>query len=208
MNSNATTSKTGLKKFGFIPQMDYRLNELSALCNDHPSFEMADVDAMVEDSSPILLNSRGWDNYNYEPIDPKWAMYKLVPTGLKTDKGDEIFGLFVLNKKKNNFGGIVWGTRKGLERRINLDNKFRIDKICFDNEQEGNDFLKSVAKRAIPETWTFNNEKGTLSFPILRSYLENILIKLGKEAEAGAKNKLIYNASHSKIMFNTNLLDI
>ena len=33
MNSNATTTKTGLKKFGFIPQMDYKLSELSALRN-------------------------------------------------------------------------------------------------------------------------------------------------------------------------------
>ena len=208
MNSNATTTKTGLRKFGFIPQMDYKLSELSSLSSEHPSFEIADVDALVEDSNPILLNSRGWDNYNYEPIDPKWAMYKLVPTGLMTDKGEDIFGLFVLNKKKNNFCGVIWATRKGLERRINLDSKFRIDRICFDNEQDGNDFLKTVAERAIPEAWTFNTEKGIGSYPILRSYLENILIKLGKEAESGSNNKLIYNASHSKVMFNTNLLDI
>ena len=37
MNSNAITPKTGLRKFGFIPNMDYKLNELSALSDNHLS---------------------------------------------------------------------------------------------------------------------------------------------------------------------------
>ena len=208
MNSNAITPKTGLRKFGFISNMDYKLNELSALSDNHPSFEMTDVDALVEKASPILLNSKGWDNFFKEPIDPKRAMYKLVPTGLKTDKGEDIYGFFVLDKSFKSFRGVIWGTRKGLERRINLANKFRIGDICFDNEQDGNDFLNSVAERAIPEAWSFKNEKTSVSLPILRSYLENIMIKLRKEAAAGANDKLIYNATHRKVMFNTNLLDI
>ena len=208
MNGNATTPKTGLRQFGFIPNMDYKLSELSSLCEGHPSFEMTDVDALVENVSPILLNSKGWDNFFNAPIDPKRAVYKLVPTGMKTDKGDEIYGFFVLDKSFKSFRGVVWGTRKGLDRRINLAGKFRIGEICFDTEEDGNDFLNTVAERAIPEPWSFRNEKSTVSAPILRSYLENIMIKLRKEAAVGASDKLIYNADHKKVMFNTNLLDI
>ena len=208
MNGNAITPKTGLRQFGFIPDMDYKLSELSSLCKGHPTLEPSDVDAMVGNVSPILLNSKGWDNFFNAPIDPKRAAYKLVPTGMKTDKGEEIYGFFVLDKSFKCFRGIVWGTRKGLDRRINLASKFRIGEICFDNAQDGNDFLKTVAERAIPEPWSFKNEKTAVSAPILRSYLENILIKLRKEAAVGTSDKLIYNADHKKVMFNTNLLDI
>lgn len=208
MKSNAIIEKKGLMKFGFIPNMDYKLEELSALMGGETLYDKDTIDDLVEGAKPVFLNSRGWDNYMHEPIARSRAAYQLIPTGLKTRDGNEIYGFFVMDKSFKSFRGIVWGTRKGLDRRINLASKFRIGQICFDTEQDGDDFLNMVAGRAIPEPWSFKNEKSTIAAPILRSYLENIIIKLGKEAAAGANDKLIYNADHKKVMFNTNLLDI
>ena len=188
--------------------MDYKLSELSALAEGHPALDDDLVDSLVDNANPILLNNRGWDNYFNSPITPERAVYKLIPTGMKTEKGEELFGFFFLDKSFKTFRGIAWGTRKGLERRVCIINKFHIGEICFDSEDEGNAFLDIVAKRAIPESWSFQREKSTVSAPILRSYLDNIMIKLRKETAAGAKDKIIYNANHSKVMFNTNLLDI
>ena len=188
MKSNATTAKKGLMKFGFIPNMDYKLEELSALMGGGKPCDNNTIDALVEGARPVFLNSRGWDNYMHEPIARSRAAYQLIPTGLKTHDGNEIYGFFVMDKSFKSFRGIVWGTRKGLDRRINLASKFRIGQICFDTEQDGNDFLNMVAERAIPEPWSFKNEKTAVSAPILRSYLENIIIKLGKEAAAGARS--------------------
>ena len=208
MKSNETAPKKGLKKFGFIPNMDYRLAELSALVEGTSFIDKETVDRLVEKASPIYLNSRGWDNFFNTPVTRERAAFSLVPTGLKSAKGDEIYAFFVFDKVFMTFRGLVWGTRQGLFRRVNVMNKFRIGEICFDSEQEGNEFLDAVAARAIPEAWSFKNELSTVSAPILRSYLENILIKLRKEAASGAMDKLIYNDRNNKVMFNTNLLDI
>lgn len=208
MKCNETAPKNGLKRFGFIPNMDYKLAELSALVEGASSIDKETVDRLVEKASPIYLNSRGWDNFFNTPITRERAAYSLVPTGLKSARGDEIYAFFVFDKVFKTFRGLIWGTRKGLDRRVNVMNKFRIGEICFDSEQDGNEFLDAVAARAIPEVWTFKNELSTVSAPILRSYLENILIKLRKEAASGAMDKLIYNDRNNKVMFNTNLLDI
>lgn len=208
MKSNATTEKKGLTKFGFIPNMDYKLEELCALVGGETIYNKDAIDALVEGARPVFLNSRGWDNYLHEPIARSRAAYQLIPTGLTTPEGNDIFGFFVLDKAFKSFRGIVWGTRRGIDRRINLMNKFHIGDICFDTPDDGNVFLKAVAERAIPETWAFKDESASVSAPILLSYLEHILIKLKKEASAGSKDKLIYNAKGDKVMFNTNLLDI
>lgn len=208
MKSNETTQKNGLLKFGFIPNMDYRLTELSSLVEGAPSIDRETVDRLVENATPIYLNNRGWDNFFNTPITLERAAYSLVPTGLRNAKGDEIYAFLTFDKTFKTFRGLVWGTRKGLDRRVNVMCKFHIGEICFDSEQDGNEFLDAVSGRAIPEAWTFKNEQSTVSAPILRSYLENIMIKLRKEAAAGAKDKLIYNDRNNKVMFNTNLLDI
>ena len=208
MKSKATTEKSGLMSFGFIPNKDYKLDELCSLLGGETHYTKEDIDSIVENVRPVYLNSRGWDNYMHEPIAPSRAAYQLVPTGLHDKDGNEIFGFFVMDKTFKSFSGIVWGTRRGIDRRINILNKFHIGDICFDTSEEGDVFLKAVSARAIPETWSFKNESSSVSAPILLSYLEHILIKLRKEAAAGAKDKLIYNDKGNKVMFNTNLLDI
>lgn len=208
MKSNATTEKKGLMKFGFIPNKDYKLEELSCLMGAETIITEDAIDALVDGADPIYLNSKGWDNYKHQPIALTRAAYQIIATSLTTEKQDPIYGFFVKDRAHNSFRGIVWATRKGIERRINIMNKFRIGEICFDTQEERNNFLEEVVSHAIKETWTFENESSSVSAPILLSYLEHIIIKLRKEAAAGAKDKLIYNSDGNKVMFNTNLLDI
>ena len=156
---------------------------------------------------PVNLNSFGCDNFHGEPVDDTHAIYRVINTGAKTASGEDIVGLFTLNKKRRNFEGVTWTTWRGLRMEVSLKSKPHIGDIFFVSKDAFDAFLESIAVNAVPEPWNFSGKEGNCSYPILKSYLENIFWKLKKESTEGKINKVVYSADGQHILFNTNLPD-
>lgn len=203
-----TSSNYGLKKFGFINNFNAQLNHFNYLLQgtEH-TYKGYELDALVDGLEPVNLNSFGCDNYHGTPIADCYAAYRVLYTGLKTATGDEVVGLFTLNKKYKNYEGVVWTTRRGLRMELSLKSRLRIGDIYFASKDSFSSFLSGIACNAVPEPWNFSGKENSNCYPILKSYLENILWKLKKEAAEGKPNKVVYSADGQHILFNTNLPD-
>lgn len=140
-------------------------------------------------------------------VDETTAKYVRFETPYKTNEGETVWGWFSKSKPDSNFNGIEWGTDEDFRYKIDLDKSFRIGKICFEQFEDGLDFLEDIAINTIPETWKYKRKSSSINHPILKSYIENVLERLIKEDEAGKEGKLVYSVDRKYVMFNTNLLD-
>lgn len=205
---NNSSVNYGLKKFGFINNFSAQIAQFNYLLQGtENTMKGYEIDAMVDGLQPINLNSFGCDNFHGAPVDAAHAVYRLINTGVKTASGEDIVGLFTLNKKRRSFEGVTWTTRRGLRMEISLKSRPHIGDIYFASKDAFDSFLDSIAKNAVPEPWNFSGKEGTYAYPILKSYLENIFWKLKKEAAEGKCNKLVYSSDNQHILFNTNLPD-
>ena len=198
----------GLKKFGYINNFSAQVTQFNYLLQGtDSSLKGYEIDALVDGLNPVNLNSCGYDNFHGEPVDDTHATYRVINTSAKTASGEDIVGLFTLNKKRRNFEGITWTTRTGLHMEVSLKRKPHIGDIFFVSMDAFETFLKSIAGHAVPEPWNFSGKEGVCSHPILKSYLENIFWKLKKESMEGKLNKVVYSSDGQHILFNTNLPD-
>lgn len=203
-----TSAAFGIKKFGYISNFSSSVAQFNYLLQGKGQpVSSTEIDALVDGATPINLNSYGCDNYHGEPVQEKYAAYRLIGTGRKAASGDEIVALFVKNKKFNSYEGVTWTTRRAVRHEIELFSKPSIGDIVFDNRESFERFLEDIATKAVAEPWSFTHRPATCKYPILKSYLENIFAKLQKEAAAGALNKIVQSADGKHILFNTNLPD-
>lgn len=207
MNNN-TANAFGLKKFGFInnfsaqiAQFNYLLQGTGKIMNGY------DIDALVDGLTPVNLNSFGCDNFHYIPVDESHTVFKVINTGVKTASGEDIVGLFTLNKKRKSFEGVTWTTMRGIKLEVSLRSRLHIGDIYFASKNAFDMFLEGIATNAVPEPWNFSKKESTCAYPILKSYLENIFGKLKKETAEGRCNKVVYSTDGQHILFNTNLPD-
>jgi hypothetical protein len=128
-------------------------------------------------------------------------------TGLADTTGNPIIGWFEKRGKEPVFKGVSWGSKATFDAKIRASRMFHWGELYFKNEEEGLAFLEDIAASTIPETWSFKNKPSAVNHPILKSYIENTFEVLKKEAERGAKNKLVYSQDSRFLVFNTNLLD-
>ena len=76
-------------------------------------------------------------------------------------------------------------------------------KIDFGYTRKDFSFLNQVAERAIPEKWTYQNRSSSIPHPILRSYLENMFVKVTHDR----KESLLVSDSKNFAVFNSGLFD-
>ena len=116
---NNSSVNYGLKKFGFINNFSAQIAQFNYLLQGtENSMKGYEIDAMVDGLQPINLNSFGCDNFHGAPVDAAHAVYRLINTGVKTASGEDIVGLFTLNKKRRSFEGVIWTTRRGLRMEV------------------------------------------------------------------------------------------
>ena len=99
-----------------------------------------------------------------------------------------------------------------LDKLISFDH-IHASNILFDSMSDLNYFLKQVSEKAMPEKWDYSDYKSVISFPILKSYIENTFSKLQKEfiqhKNKGLPTDRCAPIVHYKdrVYFNSGLLD-
>ena len=208
MKKTVSKNSYGLKKFGYICNFSAQLAQLNHLLQGTgKTLKAYEVDAIVDTLTATNLNSFGCDNFHGAPVDDEHTVYKMINTGLKTNAGEDIVGLFTRNRKRNSYEGVTWTTYRGIRLETGLAGKPHMGEIYFASKESMDAFLESIAHSAVPEPWDFSGKECSCKYPILKSYLENIFCKLRKEAAEGKTGKIVYSADGQYILFNTNLPD-
>lgn len=86
-----------------------------------------------------------------------------------------------------NFVGVTWGTLQELRAYARLREKtthlFKMGDFYFNNIDDCQAFLEDIAEATIPESWKYRNKNTTIKYPILKSYLETLFVKLKKKGK-------------------------
>lgn len=205
---NKANNKVGLLKLGYVANLKSCKSELNEMLSDEKQVSTAELNAIVDNAQIVYLNKYGFSKWrNGENVDQKEAAYLYFETGLQGKTCDSIIGWFERKGKDAIFRGVTWGTKVALDAKICADKMFHWGDLYFNNEEEGLAFLEDIAASTIPETWSFKNKPSAVNHPILKSYIENTFEVLKKEAERGAKNKIVHSQDGKYLVFNTNLLD-
>ena len=192
--TNHNSLKTGLLKLGYVTNLKTCKAELNELLVDEKQVSTTELNAIVDSARIVYLNKYGYaQRRTGEAVAQKDAAYLFFETGLKGKSGDFVIGWFERKGKDTVFRGVNWGTKVALETKISADKMFHWGDLYFNSEEEGLAFLEDIAVSTIPETWSFKNKPSTVNHPILKSYIENTFEVTKKEAERGAKNKLVYS---------------
>ena len=206
--TNNASSKTGILKLGYVTNIKTCIAELNEQLAEDNQVAFTGLNSLVDTSKVVYLNRHGYaNNGSGEPVTHKDATYLYFGTGHLNEVGEEVIGWFERKAKENVFKGVNWGTKAMLDARIRVSKMFHWGDLYFKNEEAGHAFLEDIAANTIPETWTFKNKPSTVNHPILKSYIENTLDVLKKEAAKGVANKLVYSQDGRYLVFNTNLLD-
>ena len=198
--------KMGLYTLGFVENKSTYVNDLQKLLNG------TEYIASKEEINEFTLkveyyNQKGFQRLsNGDCVNSNNATYIRFKTIYKTMNDEIIYGWFT--RSKSIFKGVEWGTEKQFQKKVKRNSAFSIGCMYFDHTGEGLSFLEDIASNTIPETWKYRNNTSFINYPILKSYLENVLERLKKEEADGKKDKILYSKDKKYVMFNTNLLDI
>ncbi|MCQ2238508.1 MAG: DUF3825 domain-containing protein [Bacteroidaceae bacterium] len=204
----SNNEKSGILKLGYVTNLKTCKAELNTLLSDEEQVSTNEMNAIVDGAQVVYLNRYGYSKDKQgNSITREKAAYLYIETGLCSQSGDAIIGWFERKPKEAVFKGVNWSTMSALEVKIKTARMFHWGDLYFESEEDGLKFLDDIAVNTIPETWAFKNKPSTVNHPILKSYLENTLEILKKEAEHGAVNKLVYSQDGKHLVFNTNLLD-
>ena len=194
----------GLGRLGYVTNMvgGAHIKDLQEKLSDTDQEPTAQVIRERADVATIVnVNRYGYrQGPDGKAISDSKAIYKGFNTGYKFND-QFVYGWFVRNDKEHRFEGVLWLTEQELRAYARLQAKFKMGDFYFDSNDECQLFLKDIAEAAIPESWKFNRKQSKINYPILKSYLETIFVKLKKE------DKVIKSVDGKHIIFNTNLLD-
>lgn len=201
--------KTGIFAIGYVKNIKTYIEDLQKLLiGTIQKVEKIEIDNSANKNRVEYYNVAGYPQFpDGKKVDETTAKYVRFKTPYKTNGGESIWGWFSKPRPDSNFIGIEWGTDKDFRHKIESDKRFNIGKIYFEEYQDGLEFLDDIATNTIPEAWKYKMKASVINHPILKSYIENVLERLIKEAEAGKKEKLVYSEDKKYVMFNTNLLD-
>lgn len=129
-------------------------------------------------------------------------------TSLYNLKGEKLFGWFTKDAK-GKYQGISWGTEDDFKKAQKYREQFFVGRMAFESIDECNIFLDKLKMSIIDEPWDYKHKVDKkYKYPILKSYLEFELDRLYYEQdELMYQNRIIYNETKSKILFNTNLIN-
>lgn len=171
------------------------------------TLDINDINSIV-DGGFEYLNGAGYTQLNGMPVTEKTAKFVRFRTKLKTKSGCILYGWFTKREKKD-FEGLNWGTIDDFEISRQDRERFFIGRMAFNSKDDGQKFLDEVKKNAIGEEWSYKSIYSDLEHPILKSYLQFVLERLFYEYEKYQRTtKIIYNNDRSKILYNTNLIDV
>lgn len=198
------TEKRGLFALGYVENRATYMDDLQKkLVGTTQIVNIRDINAKIEDIE--YYNGAGYTIFpDGEAVNENTAKYLRFGTSYTTNKGEKIYGCFF--KAGSAFKGVDWLTERQFKAMIRRNNSFNIGCMYFENFEDGLSFLEDIAVNTIPETWKYKNKPSSINHPILKSYLENVLERLKKEA-IDDPDKIIYSDNKKYVMFNTNLLD-
>ncbi len=201
----SSTSIINLQKYGTISHRS--IDDLRTISqNEHITgsnifrYVISDVE---------YLNGAGYAKFEDGTIvskeSGKFARFK---TNLKTKSGTQVFIWFTKNTK-GIYEGLNCGDENIFKQALSDRQSFFSGRMSFESIEACNIFLKELANDSMSEPWEYKNRKdNSFDCPILKSYLEYELERLFYEYEELHKeNKIVFNRTKNKILFNTNLLD-
>lgn len=129
-------------------------------------------------------------------------------SGIKNPDGEKIWLVSEPNKKtdaQQKWYGLFFVAQSRLVKRILDMCYFNIAGMVFEDFNQANSFINTLADRAIKEPWgRSSNDNSTYDLPYLKSYLENTYSRLCREAQS-KNNKIV--KKDGNVYFNTGLLD-
>lgn len=209
METNSTFTKKGLFAVGYVENNATYLEDLKKLLTeDNHSLTFNDLTDIVDKARKEYFNAAGYSkSYDKKAVTKEEARYIRFSLNLKNSEGQELYGWFSRKKMSDNFIGVKWGTEKDFISMIRKNSRFVIGDLSFERFQDGLDFLKDIAESTISESWSYQHQQTKIDHPILKSYLENIIIRLKYEESNGKSDRFVYSRDKKYVMFNTNLLD-
>lgn len=154
-------------------------------------------------------NGAGYTKYSDDtPVTLEAAKFIKFETSLKY-KNKTILGWFTKEKREGIFEGISWGTESDFRTALELKEQFYAGRLIFSSNDACNNFMDDLKIKTIDEPWEYKHKKDErFKNPILKSYLQFELDRLFYESETlGYRDKIIYNNSGDKVLFNTNLIN-
>ncbi len=201
---NSKETRIKLKKLGYINSSCWKKLEI---LTGFPIDEKSIYDYIISEEEEYY-NGAGYKKFtNGDPVTQETAKFIRFSTSLKYN-GDNIFGWFTKGKREN-FEGISWGTEKDFKTAQKLKEQFYVGRMVFDSIESCNNFMNELKTKTIDEPWEYERRKDDkFKNPILKSYLEFELDRLFYESEhLKLPDKIIFNKTHTKLLFNTNLIN-
>lgn len=208
MEKTQRTEPYGICRLGYIYNLKNEgyVKELQDFLSGTDQVPSAsELRTRIDNAGILLLNQHGYEKDGAgRAISSNHVRFKAFDTGYKVN-GVEVYGWSEKDDANDDFKGVFWGTLEQLRAYAYLKNKkkflFKMGDFCFDNFDACQHFLEDLNKAIMPESWSYKSKKSSFNYPILKSYLENVLLKVKKE------NKVLRSADKKYIIFNTNLLD-
>lgn len=197
----------GLLSIGYVANLKngVYIKELQELLSDTDQDPTSqEVRERATQAEIMLLNRHGYPtDAEGQPVPESRAKFKAFKTGYMLN-GKEVYGWFEKGEM-GNFVGVSWGTlqefRAYARLREQTSRLFKMGDFYFDDIDGCQTFLEDIAQATIPESWKYKNKITTIKYPILKSYLETLFVRLKKEGKVEKSEDGKY------IIFNTNLLD-
>lgn len=197
----------GLLSIGYVANLKngVYIRELQEYLNDTDQDPTSqDLRKRATNAEIIFLNKHGYPkDAAGRTVSASRAKFKAFNTGY-TLAGEYVYGWFEKNES-GTFVGVTWGTLQELRAYARLREQtshlFKMGDFYFDNIDDCQDFLEDIAQATIPESWKYRNKITVIKYPILKSYLETLFVRLKKEG------KVLKSKDGKYIIFNTNLLD-
>ncbi len=183
-------SKFGIYGFAYITNSSSFIDELNAIIyNDNAEFQRFNKyfhTNVTLGNNIVFLDKFGnkKDRQNNTVIKSN-AFYAIYDTGFKLANANIIYGIFSRKTLLNTFEGIEFGDDRKLKEIIQERLRFEIGLIHFDYDdhswEDGFDFIEDLYSTAIPENWSYYKQSSSIPHPILKSYIEYILLALPKK---------------------------
>lgn len=175
------------------------LNKLTGKENDRQY-----IRSFVEDSYRKAVENDAL--YTYSSHSGKALLY--FDAGIETSDGEKIWLISEPNTKKDalqKWYGMFFIRQSALIKRIFDMNFFNISDMVFDDVNHANEFINSLAAKAIKENWSgYSYDKNMYDLPLLKTYLENTYARLCRESKT-KNGKIVCKDNFA--YFNSGLLD-
>lgn len=193
-----------LRGLGSIDQSCWE--KLSALCSQSISKDTIG-DFIISDKE--YYNGAGYRKFSDgSTVTHEKGKFIKFGTSLFNQAGESLFGWFTKDAK-GKYQGISWGTEDDFKKALKNREQFFVGHMAFESIDECNNFLEKLKVSIIDEPWEYKHKVDKkYKYPILKSYLEFELDRLFYEQdELKYQNRIIYNETKSKVLFNTNLIN-